>query len=119
MSNLSAKWLAAPGTALSVPMPPCYDRSATDFCEPGRFSHNSKTVPSTVHVSPFEKARTNHLGRPRPPSQSSKMILASVRGGGAGGTRTPCLFNAIEALSQMSYSPSRAAGPTAGAAPQF
>ena len=25
--------------------------------------------------------------------------------GGAGGTRTPCLFNAIEALSQMSYSP--------------
>ena len=28
-------------------------------------------------------------------------------GGGAGGTRTPCLFNAIEALSQMSYSPMR------------
>ena len=27
--------------------------------------------------------------------------------GGAGGTRTPCLFNAIEALSQMSYSPTR------------
>ena len=25
--------------------------------------------------------------------------------GGAAGTRTPCLFNAIEALSQMSYSP--------------
>ena len=25
--------------------------------------------------------------------------------GGAGGTRTPYLFNAIEALSQMSYSP--------------
>ena len=27
--------------------------------------------------------------------------------GGAGGTRTPYLFNAIEALSQMSYSPMR------------
>ena len=27
--------------------------------------------------------------------------------GGAGGTRTPYLFNAIEALSQMSYSPTR------------
>ena len=27
--------------------------------------------------------------------------------GGAGGTRTLCLFNAIEALSQMSYSPTR------------
>ena len=26
-------------------------------------------------------------------------------GGGAAGTRTPYLFNAIEALSQMSYSP--------------
>ena len=26
---------------------------------------------------------------------------------GAGGTRTPYLFNAIEALSQMSYSPTR------------
>ena len=31
-------------------------------------------------------------------------------GGGAGGTRTPYLFNAIEALSQMSYSPTRAGG---------
>lgn len=29
-------------------------------------------------------------------------------GGGAAGTRTPYLFNAIEALSQMSYSPTRA-----------
>ena len=28
-----------------------------------------------------------------------------VVSGGAGGTRTPYLFNAIEALSQMSYSP--------------
>ncbi len=46
-------------------------------------------------------------------------VLSTVKIGGAGGTRTPCLFNAIEALSQMSYSPSRAAGPTAGAAPQF
>jgi hypothetical protein len=27
--------------------------------------------------------------------------------GGAGGTRTPYLFNAIEALSQMSYSPTQ------------
>ena len=31
--------------------------------------------------------------------------LGSV--GGAGGTRTPYLFNAIEALSQMSYSPTQ------------
>ena len=46
-------------------------------------------------------------------------VRSTVRHGGAGGTRTPCLFNAIEALSQMSYSPSRAAGPTAGAAHQF
>ena len=30
--------------------------------------------------------------------------------GGAGGTRTPYLFNAIEALSQMSYSPTHAGG---------
>ena len=32
-------------------------------------------------------------------------VLPSVKSGGAGGTRTRCLFNAIEALSQMSYSP--------------
>ena len=32
-------------------------------------------------------------------------VLSTVKNGGAGGTRTPCLFNAIEALSQMSYSP--------------
>ena len=30
---------------------------------------------------------------------------AGMVSGGAGGTRTPYLFNAIEALSQMSYSP--------------
>ena len=29
------------------------------------------------------------------------------RNGGAAGTRTPYLFNAIEALSQMSYSPTQ------------
>ena len=32
-------------------------------------------------------------------------VMNSVCYGGAGGTRTPYLFNAIEALSQMSYSP--------------
>ena len=32
-------------------------------------------------------------------------VLASVRVGGAAGTRTPYPFNAIEVLSQMSYSP--------------
>ena len=35
-------------------------------------------------------------------------VRKSVRLGGAGGTRTPYLFNAIEALSQMSYSPNLA-----------
>jgi hypothetical protein len=30
-----------------------------------------------------------------------------TKNGGAAGTRTPYLFNAIEALSQMSYSPTR------------
>ena len=32
-------------------------------------------------------------------------VLSTVHYGGAEGIRTPCLFNAIEALSQMSYSP--------------
>ena len=36
-------------------------------------------------------------------------VLSTVNHGGAGGTRTPYLFNAIEALSQMSYSPTQAA----------
>ena len=36
-------------------------------------------------------------------------VLSTVKNGGAGGTRTPYLFNAIEALSQMSYSPTRTA----------
>ena len=34
-------------------------------------------------------------------------FVSQKKAGGAGGTRTPCLFNAIEALSQMSYSPTR------------
>ena len=36
-------------------------------------------------------------------------VMSTVHVGGAGGTRTPYLFNAIEALSQMSYSPTQAA----------
>ena len=49
-----------------------------------------------------------------------------MQNGGAGGTRTPYLFNAIEALSQLSYSPIAAlpgssgtniAKPTAGCTP--
>ncbi len=32
-------------------------------------------------------------------------FVSQALGGGAGGTRTPYLFNAIEALSQLSYSP--------------
>ena len=32
-------------------------------------------------------------------------VRSSVHVGGAGGTRTLCLFNAIEALSRLSYSP--------------
>ena len=32
-------------------------------------------------------------------------VLSTVKFGGAGGTRTPYLFNAIEALSRLSYSP--------------
>ena len=35
-------------------------------------------------------------------------VRSSVHVGGAAGTRTPYLFNAIEALSQMSYSPTNA-----------
>ena len=34
-------------------------------------------------------------------------VRSSVHSGGAGGTRTRCLFNAIEALSRLSYSPTR------------
>ena len=33
------------------------------------------------------------------------LVLSTVQNGGAGGTRTPYLLNAIEALSQLSYSP--------------
>ena len=37
-------------------------------------------------------------------------VLSTVPVGGAGGTRTPYLFNAIEALSQLSYSPTEWSG---------
>ena len=39
-------------------------------------------------------------------------VRSTVRRGGAGGTRTPYLFNAIEALSQLSYSPTIASDGT-------
>ena len=37
-------------------------------------------------------------------------FVPEAKHGGAAGTRTPCLFNAIEALSQMSYSPTNESG---------
>ena len=69
-------------------------------------------TPSPVH----ERTRLSHVRTPTedrpaacwgysPPGQSSKTVLAAVRVGGAGGTRTPDPLNAIEVLSQLSYSP--------------
>ncbi len=40
-------------------------------------------------------------------TNQEKAVLDTVNCGGAEGTRTPYLFNAIEALSQLSYSPTR------------
>ena len=45
------------------------------------------------------------LGRSRPIVKLRVKILDFAWIGGAGGIRTPDLFNAIEALSQLSYSP--------------
>ena len=45
--------------------------------------------------------RTSFNTRPR----GSSGLPAHTRSGGAEGIRTPDLFNAIEALSQLSYSP--------------
>ena len=41
----------------------------------------------------------------RVPSHNSKTVLSTVYVGGAEGSRTLDLLNAIEALSQLSYSP--------------
>ena len=41
----------------------------------------------------------------RLPSHISKMVVSTVHGGGAEGTRTPDFLRAREALSQLSYSP--------------
>ena len=42
---------------------------------------------------------------PEPSNHEKEKVLNSELFGGAGGIRTLCLFNAIEALSQLSYSP--------------
>ncbi len=55
-----------------------------------------------------QAAATIHYKLPLPPNgrRSDQVeVLPTVTFGGAGGTRTPYLFNAIEALSQLSYSP--------------
>ena len=41
------------------------------------------------------------------PKDSEDDFVSGKELGGAAGTRTLCLFNAIEALSLMSYSPTR------------
>ena len=60
------------------------------------------TIRDTAHLFPDEL------------NNNSPKECDSVRHGGAGGARTLYLFNAIEALSQLSYSPtnSQTFGPT-------
>ena len=70
-----------PGKAVvryTVPMP-------DDSPIPGKRTEDmalNGSVLSTVKSGPLERARTYHLGRPRPPSHISKMVLVSVHGGG-------------------------------------
>ena len=77
--------VVVPGDALlryTVPMP-------SDSLIPGKAIEKmalNDPVLVSVHRSPLEKARTYHSGRPRPPSQSSNMVLASVHGGGVDDT---------------------------------
>ncbi len=46
-------------------------------------------------------------GKTKEAATGNTDIEREITSGGAGGTRTLYLFNAIEALSQMSYSPTR------------
>ena len=46
-------------------------------------------------------------GRREIEEKTNLEFVSVKKAGGAGGTRTPYLFNAIEALSQMSYSPTQ------------
>jgi hypothetical protein len=52
---------------------------------------------------------TMAVGAPGSQRNKEVSVLAIESSGGAGGTRTPYLFNAIEALSQLSYSPTKRA----------
>ena len=77
--------------------------------EDGSISERRSFLRSFVKTVDREDSRvTIHYTLPVPPehlSDDPARVLDIVAGGGAAGTRTPYLFNAIEALSQMSYSP--------------
>ena len=60
----------------------------------GPLKQNSRTVLRNTSPATSQAACGSHAG-----------VLDLVSVGGAEGTRTPYLFNAIEALSQLSYSP--------------
>jgi hypothetical protein len=77
--------------------------------EDGSISNRRSFLRSFVKTVDREDSQvTVHYTLPIPPehvSDDPARVLDIVAGGGAAGTRTPYLFNAIEALSQMSYSP--------------
>ena len=99
------------------------DTIATFAEEMGEFLATSELTETKAFVNSFVKEIQVKPGRAAiiysiPTPEDSPMggadsaevalkggVRKSVRHGGAGGTRTPYLFNAIEALSQMSYSP--------------
>ena len=64
-------------------------------------------MPGTASVYPTVREAAADFGEPDRVSHISKMVLSTVKYGGAEGTRTPDFLNAIEALSQLSYSPTR------------
>ena len=55
----------------------------------------------------YEELVNTNAGRGEIEPDKSLKFLSEEKVGGAAGTRTPYLFNAIEALSQMSYSPTQ------------
>ena len=55
----------------------------------------------------YEELVNTNDGRREIEEKTNLEFVSVKKAGGAGGTRTPYLFNAIEALSQMSYSPTQ------------
>ena len=109
--QLEAEMVAHGATHVDAEIVKSYAEDLKSLLEEADITESKSFLRSFIKRIEIDKSEAViHYNLPVPPHRSdmqSAGVLPIDNHGGAGGIRTPYLLNAIQALSQMSYSPAR------------